>query len=131
MTLQDPIADMIARLKNAGHRKHRNVEMPSSKLKEAIAEVLNREGYVDGYEVEENDHRRTLHIDLDYSDGKFVIEDMERVSRPSRRAYVSKDEIPRVLGGLGTAILTTSEGVLTGKEARESGIGGEVLLKVW
>lgn len=131
MSQQDPISDMVARLKNANHRMHESLDMPASNLKIDIIEVLKEEGFVEDYEaVEENSHR-TLRIDMKYNDGKRVIEDIERVSKPSRRVYVSKDEIPRVLGGLGVALLSTSHGVMTGQEAREKGVGGELLLKIW
>lgn len=136
MTMADPIADMLTRIRNATARCHPQVEIPASRLKTAIADVLAREGYIAGYE-----HRRegskakaTLVLKLKYKGkrGKeAVITGLERVSRPSRRVYVSADEIPEVLGGLGILILSTSQGVLTGRQARAQRVGGELLCKVW
>ncbi len=132
MTMQDPIGDMITRIRNASRMGHDSVSLPGSNLKESVAEVLAGEGFIEGYEVEEMEgNKRTLEVELSYNKGEPVIEGIERESKPSRRNYVSRDEIPEVLGGLGTAVLSTSRGLLSGKEAREEGVGGELLLKVW
>jgi len=132
MTTQDPIGDMITRIRNASRRGHDDVSLPGSRLKESIARVLLREGYISDYEIEElPGGKKDLNLSLSYKEGKAVIEGIERESKPSRRVYVSKDEIPMVLGGLGTAVLSTSKGLMTGKDAREEEVGGELLLKVW
>ncbi|MBS3739764.1 30S ribosomal protein S8 [Candidatus Bipolaricaulota bacterium] len=132
MTTQDPISDMITRIRNASRRGHDVVSLPGSTLKESIAQVLLREGYISDYEVEELPAgKKNLNLSLSYKKGKAVIEGIERESKPSGRVYVSKDEIPMVLGGLGTAVLSTSKGLMTGKDAREEEVGGELLLKVW
>lgn len=132
MTTQDPLSDMIARIKNASRMGHDSVTLPSSNLKEAVAEVLVEEGYVSGYEVEElPGNKKEIEIELRYNEGESVIDGMERVSKPSKRVYVSKEEIPQVLSGLGTAVLSTSRGLMTGKGAREDSVGGELLFKVW
>ncbi|MFW6104232.1 MAG: 30S ribosomal protein S8 [Candidatus Bipolaricaulota bacterium] len=132
MTTQDPIGDMITRIRNASRMGHDDVSLPGSKLKESIAQVLLREGYISDYEVEELPAgKKDLNLSLSYKEGKAVIEGIERESKPSRRVYVSKDEIPMVLGGLGTSVLSTSKGLMTGKDAREEEVGGELLLKVW
>jgi small subunit ribosomal protein S8 len=132
MTTQDPLSDMIARIKNASRMGHDDVTLPSSNLKEAVAEVLVEEGYVSGFEVEElPGDKKEIKIELSYSEGEPVIDGMEKVSKPSKRVYVSKEEIPQVLGGLGTAVLSTSRGLMTGKRAREDSLGGELLFKVW
>lgn len=132
MTTQDPIGDMITRIRNASRMGHDDVSLPGSKLKESVAEVLLQEGYISDYEVEElPGDNKDLTLNLRYNDGKAVIEGIKRESKPSRRVYVSKDEIPKVLGGLGTAVLSTSQGLMTGKNARDEQVGGELLLKVW
>ena len=132
MTTQDPIGDMITRIRNASRMGHETVSLPGSKLKASVAEVLTEEGYIEGYEeTEEDGGKKTLELSLSYKKGKPVIEGVERESKPSRRVYVSKDEIPEVLGGLGTAVLSTSKGLMSGKGAREKGVGGELLLKIW
>jgi len=112
--------------------QHDVVEIPGSNMKEAIAKVLKVEGYVSDYEIEELDGgHETLKVSLKYNQDEEVLKGLERVSKPSKRVYVSKAEIPQVLGGLGTSVLSTSQGIMTGKQAREEGIGGELLLKVW
>ena len=132
MTTQDPLSDMIARIKNASRMGHDNVSLPSSNLKESVAEVLTEEGYISGYEVEElPGNKNELEIDLSYHEGESVIDGMEKISKPSRRVYVSYEEIPQVLDGLGTVVLSTSRGLMTGKVAREDKVGGELLFKVW
>jgi small subunit ribosomal protein S8 len=127
MSLQDPIADMLSRIKNAQARMRREVSMPSSRLKVAIVEVLKQEGYVSGFRVEEDGSRRKLTIELKYFEGKPVIDRLERVSGPGLRRYRAKNKLPTVLNGLGTAIISTPKGVLTDRSAREQGVGGEIL----
>lgn len=128
MTVQDPISDFIARIKNANHRKHEEFDLHYSNLKMAVADVLKEEGFIEDYEEKDKEDMKVV---MKYQGERRVIDDMERVSKPSRRVYVSKDQIPEVLGGLGISVLSTSQGVMTGKEAREKGIGGELLLKAW
>ena len=126
MSLQDPIADMLTRIRNGQARSKREVSMPSSKLKVAIAEVLLKEGYIANFKTNE-EMKKTLTIELKYFEGKPVIEMLQRYSLPSLRRYRSKNDIPKVLGGMGTAIISTSKGVMTDKTAKEQGVGGEVL----
>ena len=130
MSMSDPISDMLTRIRNSLLRFKRDVRIPSSKLKVAIANILKQEGYIKDYRVEENDKRITLIIELKYFKGKPVIESMKRVSKPSLRSYKSVSELPKVMGGLGIAIISTAKGVMTDKSAREHGIGGEVLCYV-
>ncbi len=132
--LSDPIADMLTRIRNAQERYHPEVSLPSSKMKEAIARILKEEGYIEDYQVRADGAKRILTLKLKYKGkrGKErVIRGLQRVSKPGRRVYVGADEIPSVLGGLGIAILSTSQGILTGQEARRRRIGGEVLCYVW
>ena len=130
MSMSDPIADMLAQIKNAQAVSKRSVSMPSSKVKVAIAGVLKDEGYLREFRVEEEGVKRTLTIDLKYVEGRGVIDRLERYSRPSRRRYFGKDDLPRVLNGLGIAIVSTSHGVMTDSQARAQGHGGEVLCLV-
>ena len=130
--MTDPIADMLTRIRNAVSSKHDNVTMPSSKLKVAIAKVLKEEGFIRDFTVTEEAPRTLLKIDLSYTGRKEpVLSGIKRVSKPGLRVYVQKREIPRVLGGLGVAILSTPEGVMTGQHARQKSIGGEILCYVW
>ena len=134
MSMTDPIADMLTRIRNGITSHHDRVEMPSSKLKVEVAKILKSEGFISNYKVVEEDGRpqATLRVYLKYSeDGEPVIHGIERISRPGRRVYRGKEEIPQVLGGLGLAIVSTSKGVLSGSEAAKSGVGGEVLCQVW
>jgi len=137
MSFSDPIADMLTRIRNAVSAGHPNVAMPSSKLKVAIAKILKEEGYIENYsEVDgERPHFKVLRIRLKYigerRDRQPVIAGIERVSRPGRRYYARKREIPHVLSGMGTAIVSTPKGVMTGRRARQIGVGGEVLCKIW
>ncbi len=134
MSMTDPIADMLTRIRNGIQSRHDRVEMPASKLKVEIARILKSEGFISNYKVVEEDGRpqSSLRVYLKYSgDGEPVIHGIERVSRPGRRVYRGKEDIPRVLGGLGLAIVSTSRGVLSGAEAAKSGVGGEVLCQVW
>ena len=130
MSMSDPIADMLAQIKNAQAVSKRSVSMPSSKVKVAIAGVLKDEGYLREFRVDEEGAKRTLTIELKYVEGRGVIDRLERYSRPSRRRYFGKDELPRVLNGLGIAIVSTSHGVMTDSQARAQGHGGEVLCLV-
>lgn len=130
--LTDPIADMLTRLRNANLALHDTVDVPGSKLKTEIARVLDEEGYITGYSVVDAEVGSTLRIELKYDEQRRrVITGLQRVSKPGRRIYADRDTIPRVLGGMGVAILSTSQGVITGHEARRRGIGGEVLCSVW
>jgi len=127
MTMMDPIADMLTRIRNAQRAEKPVVAMPASKVKSAIAQVLKDEGYIDGFALREAEGRATLEISLKYYAGKPVIEKIERVSRPGLRIYRPKDELPKVMNGLGVAIVSTSRGVMTDRKARGLGVGGEVL----
>ncbi len=127
MSMTDPIADMLTRIRNAQMVGKANVSMPSSKLKLAIAQVLKDEGYVDGFNRQENSGKPELQIILKYYAGEPVIEKIERVSRPGLRIYKGRDDIPKVMNGLGVAIVSTSRGVMTDRKARATGVGGEVL----
>ena len=130
--LTDPIADMLTRIRNANLALHDSVEMPASKLKTEIARVLRDEGYIMDYEVQDGDSGRELAIRLKYDrDRRRVISGLRRVSTPGRRVYVDRTSIPRILGGMGVAIVSTSQGVISGHEARRRGIGGELLCSVW
>ena len=134
MTMTDPIADMLTRVRNANIAKHDDVSMPSSKLKEALAELLKSEGYIADYKTAERPDRpgRILQIDMKYSpERERTITGIKRVSKPGLRVYKKSDEIPRVLGGLGVAVLSTSQGLMTDREARRRKVGGEVLCYVW
>lgn len=127
MSMSDPIADMLTRIRNAQSVEKTAVVMPASKVKAAIAQVLKEEGYVDDFAVHENDGKPELHISLKYYAGRPVIEKIERVSRPGLRIYKGSQEIPKVMNGLGIAIVSTSRGVMTDRKARANGVGGEVL----
>jgi len=127
MSMTDPIADMLTRIRNAQMVEQTVVAMPSSKVKQAIAKVLKDEGYIDGFKVSGEAIRPQLEVALKYYAGRPVIEKIERVSKPGLRIYRSKDDIPRVMNGLGVAILSTSRGVMTDRKARADGVGGEVL----
>ena len=134
MSMTDPIADMLTRIRNGITSRHDRIELPTSKLKVEIARILKSEGFISNYKVVEEDGKPqgNLRIYLKYSeDGEPVIHGIERISRPGRRVYRGKEEIPQVLGGLGLAIVSTSRGVLSGAEAARTGIGGEVLCQVW
>lgn len=131
MSMQDPISDFLTRLRNAQLRKHARVVAPASKKTLAIAEVLKREGYIGDYRVESDGAKRSVTVDLKYYQGAPVIENIKRVSRPGLRIYRGCRDLPRVVGGLGIAIVSTSRGLMTDREAREAGIGGEVLCQVY
>jgi small subunit ribosomal protein S8 len=128
----DPIADMLTRIRNAIAARHLKVDVPASRLKMEIARILKNEGYILNYKMAEEGSRKLIRIYLKYTPGNVpVISEIQRVSRPGCRVYVGAKSVPRVLGGLGINILTTPKGVMTGKEARQAGVGGEVLCQVW
>ena len=130
MSMQDPISDMLTRIRNAHHRSMPEVGMPSSKLKASVAKVLEDEGYISGFSVSE-EIKPTLTVALKYFDGKPVIEEISRTSKPSLRVYMGSNDLPKVRSGLGIAIISTSQGVMTDRAARTAGIGGEVLCTVF
>jgi small subunit ribosomal protein S8 len=130
--LTDPVADMLARLKNANKALHDSVEMPASNLKTEIARLLRDEGYIKDYRIEKGESFDTLVIELKFGPKRErIITDVKRVSKPGRRVYATKDRLPRVLGGMGTAIMSTSNGLVTSRTAQELGVGGEVVCFVW
>ena len=130
--MTDPISDLLSRIRNGLLAKHAHVEMPASKMKVDIARILQEEGYIEGYKIADGTPRNTLKIQLKYGPGgERVINGLERVSRPGRRVYCSKDEVPKVLGGLGIAVISTSQGVMSGNEGRRRGVGGEILCTIW
>ena len=132
MVTTDPIADMLTRIRNANSAKHKTVDVPASKMKTAIAEILFREGYIKSFEVISNENQGIIRITLKYDEkGTRVIDGIKRISKPGLRVYAGKEELPKVLNGLGIAIISTSKGLKTDKEAREAGMGGEVLAYVW
>ena len=133
MTMSDPIADMLTRIRNANTAKHDTVDVPASRMKLAIAQILLDEGYIAKYDVIEDGKFKTIHITLKYGADKTekIISGIKRISKPGLRVYAGKDELPRVLGGLGIAIISTNQGVITDKKARELEVGGEVLAFVW
>ena len=132
MQITDPIADMLTRIRNANSSKHESVNVPASKLKVEIARILNEEGYINGYEVIDDGLQGVIKITLKYGANKTkVITGLKRVSKPGLRVYAGKDELPRVLRGLGIAIISTSKGIMTDKEARKNNVGGEVLAFIW
>jgi small subunit ribosomal protein S8 len=130
--LTDPIADMLTRIRNANKALHDTAQMPSSRAKVEIARLLKEEGYIRDYRVEEGESYKTLVVELKYGRNRErVITDLKRISKPGRRVYARKDRLPRVLGGMGTAILSTSSGVITSRSAEQQGVGGEVICFVW
>ena len=132
MNTTDPIADMLTRIRNANSAKHKTVDVPASKMKTAIAEILFKEGYIKSFEVINNENQGIIRITLKYDEkGARVIDGIKRISKPGLRVYAGKEELPRVLNGLGIAIISTSKGLKTDKEAREAGMGGEVLAYIW
>ena len=130
--MTDPIADMLTRIRNANQNRAKEVVMPSSKMKETIAAILKEEGYITNYSIEKNDVQNVLTLTLKYGKNKErVITGLKRISKPGLRVYASNEDIPRVLNGLGIAIISTSKGVMTDKEARKNNIGGEVIAYIW
>ena len=131
MSLTDPIGDMLARIKNSQLRNHKKVEMPSSNFKMKIADVLKNEGFINGFNVDKNDNKQVLIIDLKYNSGSPVISVIERVSKPGRRIFSSADSLPKINNGLGIAIVSTPKGVMTDIDARKQKVGGEIICKVF
>ena len=132
MNITDPIADMLTRIRNASRSKHKIVDVPASNIKKSIADILFKEGYIKAYEEISDDTQGIIRITLKYDEkGNKVISGLKRISKPGLRVYASKDELPKVLNGLGIALISTSKGIVTDKQARELGVGGEVLAYVW
>jgi ribosomal protein S8 len=130
--MTDPIADMLTRIRNANKAKFKTVEIPSSNMKKAIAEVLLEEGYIKSFNIEENEVQSVLKVELKYDEkGGRVISGLRKISKPGHRIYAKKDELPKVLNGLGIALVSTSKGLVTDKKAREIGLGGEVIAYIW
>lgn len=130
--MTDPIADMLTRIRNANNARHKSVDIPASNIKKEIARILLEEGYIKNLDVIEDDKQGMLKIELKYADsGQRVITGVKRISKPGLRVYVKCDDVPKVLGGLGTAIISTSKGIITDKEARKEGVGGEVICYIW
>ena len=132
MVMTDPIADFLTRVRNASHARHEQVDIPASRVKEAIARILREEGFIQGYERIDEGPQGILRVHLKYGpDRKRVLMGLRRISRPGLRVYARKDQLPRVLGGLGIAVVSTSKGIVTDAEARRLGLGGEVLCYIW
>jgi small subunit ribosomal protein S8 len=132
MVMTDPIADMLTRIRNANHAKHEFVDIPASKIKKEIANILLEEGYIKGFDVIDDGKQGIIRIELKYQQNKErVITGIKRISKPGLRVYVGKEDTPKVLGGLGIAIISTSKGIVTDKKARKQGVGGEVICYVW
>lgn len=132
MSLTDPVADFLARIRNAIRARHQKLDIPASKLKLEIARILKEEGYIANFKATEEDGRKILRVYLKYGpDNNAAISNLQRISRPGCRVYVGRNDIPRVLGGLGINIVTTPKGVMTGRQARRQGLGGELLCEVW
>ncbi len=131
MNITDPIADMLTRIRNANNVMHKSVDIPASKIKIRLAEILAEEGYINSFEVVEENSHKTIRVALKYHDEQKVISGLKRISKPGLRVYANKTEVPKVLGGLGIAVISTSQGIVTDKVARKLGIGGEVICYVW
>ena len=131
MAMSDPIADMLTRIRNANIARAKSVEIPASNIKKELARILKAEGYVDDYEFVNDDKQGMILIKLKYNGKERVITGLKRISKPGLRVYAAKDQIPKVLGGMGIAVISTSKGIMTDKSARQEGIGGEVLCYVW
>ncbi len=132
MTMTDPIADMLTRIRNANSAGHKTVEVPASKIKKSIAEILKEEGYISSFEVKEDGKQGVIDIEMKYGpENEKVITGIKKISKPGLKVYAKANEVPRVLGGLGIAIISTSNGVISDKKARELGVGGEVICYVW
>ena len=130
--MTDPIADMLSRIRNANNARHKSVDIPCSNIKKEIAQILLDEGYIKGFDVVEDDKQGMIKVDLKYSeDGEKVISGLKRISKPGLRVYVKCEDVPKVLGGLGIAIISTSKGIITDKKARQDKVGGEVICYVW
>lgn len=132
MVMTDPIADMLTRIRNGNHAKHEFVDVPASKIKKEIATILLEEGYIKGFDVIDDSKQGIIRVELKYVNNKErVITGIKRISKPGLRVYVQKDETPKVLGGLGIAVISTSQGIMTDRKARKNGVGGEVICYVW
>lgn len=132
MTMTDPVADMLTRIRNANTAGHANVEIPASKMKKNIADILVKEGYIKGYELVEDDKQGIIKVQMKYgADKQKVISGIKKISKPGLKVYAKSSDVPKVLGGLGVAIISTSNGLITDKEARSMGVGGEVICYVW
>ena len=131
MNITDPIADMLTRIRNANAQRHETVDVPASKMKKSIAEILFDEGYIKSFEEIEDNSQGIIRITLKYVNKQKVISGLKRISKPGLRVYANKEEVPQVLGGLGIALISTSKGIMTDKKARQEGIGGEVLAYIW
>lgn len=132
MVMTDPVADMLTRIRNSNNAKHDTVDIPASNIKKAIAEILLQEGFIKGYDVIDDEKQGIIRVQIKFGKNKEkVITGLKRISKPGLRVYAKKDEIPRVLGGLGIAVISTSKGIITDKVARKEGVGGEVLCYVW
>ena len=131
MSLTDPVADFLARIRNAIRARHQKLDVPASKLKAEIARILKEEGYIANYKTQEEEGKPVLRVYLKYAGAEAAIRDLARISRPGCRVYIGRDEIKRVQGGLGISIMTTPKGVMTGRQARREGVGGEILAEVW
>ena len=132
MNLTDPVADFLTRIRNAHRARHQKLDVPTSKLKAEIARILKEEGYIANYKLAEEEGQKLLRVYLKYGpNNESVIRDLKRISRPGCRVYLGRDEIRRVQGGLGISIMTTPKGVMTGRQARREGVGGEILAEVW
>jgi len=131
MSLTDPVADFLARIRNAIRARHQKLDVPASKLKAEIARILKEEGYIANYKTQDEEGKAILRVYLKYAGSEAAIRDLARISRPGCRVYIGRDEIKRVQGGLGISIMTTPKGVMTGRQARREGVGGEILCEVW
>ena len=131
MSQTDPVADFVTRIRNAIRARHQKLDVPASKLKAEIARILKEEGYISNFKTQEEDGKQILRVYLKYGGAEAAIRDLARISRPGCRVYVGRDEIKRVQGGLGISIMTTPRGVMTGRQARREGVGGEILCEVW
>ncbi|GMQ63260.1 30S ribosomal protein S8 [Vallitalea maricola] len=133
MTMSDPIADMLTRIRNGNTAKHDFVDVPASKMKQAVADILVNEGYIKGYKLIEDGLIKTIRVEMKYGKDKNekVIAGIKKISKPGLRVYAGKDELPKVLGGLGTAIISTNKGIITDREARKQNVGGEVIAFIW
>jgi small subunit ribosomal protein S8 len=132
MPVTDPVADMLTRIRNALGAKHETLDVPASKMKKSIASILLQEGFIKGYEYKEEGPQGLIRITLKYGNkNESIITDLKRISKPGLRVYAGKDEVPKVLGGLGVAIISTSKGIMTDRDARSQGVGGEVLAYIW
>ncbi|HEY7160480.1 MAG TPA: 30S ribosomal protein S8 [Acidobacteriota bacterium] len=131
MSLSDPVADYLVRVRNAISAKHDKVDIPSSRVKVEITKILKEEGFIQNYKIQEDKVQGTIRVFLKYSDGSPVISGLKQVSKPGRRIYAHKDKVPKVVGGLGISIVSTSRGIMTGEQSLKAGVGGEVLCEVW